>query len=95
MSPPAPGHVSALGALTALFAARVLGQALVALLDFPLLPPMSAWYSGLLPYPILLRVAACTSSRCGWQAECNVPSAEFNESEKPKMKGQLLCTCSS
>ena len=54
MTPPARGHARALVALTALFAARVLGQALVAFLDVPLLPPMSAWYSGLLPYPILL-----------------------------------------
>ncbi|PYO37218.1 MAG: hypothetical protein DMD86_03345 [Candidatus Rokuibacteriota bacterium] len=54
MRSPTRGHAQALVALTALFAARVLGQALVAFLDVPLLPPMSAWYSGLLPYPILL-----------------------------------------
>ena len=114
MRSPTRGHAQALVALTALFAARVLGQALVAFLDVPLLPPMSAWYSGLLPYPILLptqlliladqlrietvkalRVAACTSSRCGWQAECGVPSADFDKIEKPTMKGQLLCKCSS
>jgi hypothetical protein len=40
--------------LTALFAARVLGQALVAFLGVGWLPPMEAWYSGLLPYPVLL-----------------------------------------
>jgi hypothetical protein len=44
----------ALGALTLLFAARVAGQALVAFFDVAWLPPMAAWYSGLLPYPLLL-----------------------------------------
>jgi hypothetical protein len=43
-----------LTALTVLFAARVLGQALVAFVGVPWLPPMDAWYSGLLPYPVLL-----------------------------------------
>src|SRR5882724_762592 len=41
---------------TALFFARVAGQALVALAGVTWLPPMSAWYSGLLPYPVLLPV---------------------------------------
>jgi hypothetical protein len=44
----------ALVALTLLFAARVAGQALVAFFDVAWLPPMAAWYSGLLPYPLLL-----------------------------------------
>jgi hypothetical protein len=42
--------------LTLLFFLRVLGQALVASLDVRALPPMSEWYSGLLPYPILLPI---------------------------------------
>lgn len=48
--------------LTTLFGARVLGQALVAFLDVTglpavaWLPAMDAWYSGLLPYPVLLPV---------------------------------------
>jgi hypothetical protein len=46
----------ALTALTLLFALRVSGQALVAFLDVGWLPPMAAWYSGLVPYPILLAV---------------------------------------
>ena len=33
---------------------RVLGQVLVAFFDFRFLPPMDAWYSGVVPYPILL-----------------------------------------
>jgi hypothetical protein len=40
--------------LAALFLLRVVGQALVAFADVRFLPPMSEWYSGLLPYPILL-----------------------------------------
>ena len=38
----------------ALFFVRVLGQIEVLLLAPDWLPPMAAWYSGLLPYPILL-----------------------------------------
>ena len=43
-----------LWALLALFVLRVTGQALVAFLGVPWLPPMREWYSGLLPYPYLL-----------------------------------------
>jgi len=43
-----------LWALLALFVLRVLGQALVALFDVRFLPPMEAWYSGLMPYQYLL-----------------------------------------
>jgi hypothetical protein len=43
-----------LWALTTLFLARVLGQALVAFAGVTWLPSMDAWYSGLLPYPALL-----------------------------------------
>jgi hypothetical protein len=55
---PTPGGRPALVlvGLTALFAARVLGQAVVALGEVAWLPPMTAWYSGLLPYPALLPV---------------------------------------
>jgi hypothetical protein len=45
--------------LTALFALRVAGQALVAFLDVGFLPGMSEWYSGLVPYPVLLPVQLC------------------------------------
>jgi hypothetical protein len=37
-----------------LFCLRIVGQAAVAALHVEFLPPMSAWYSGLLPYPWLL-----------------------------------------
>ena len=43
-----------LSLLAALFFLRVVGQVLVAFLDVRFLPPMPEWYSGLLPYPILL-----------------------------------------
>ena len=45
-----------LSLLAGLFLARVAGQALVAVLDVSGLPPMDAWYSGLLAYPLLLPV---------------------------------------
>jgi hypothetical protein len=41
-------------ALTLLFALRVAGQALVAVVEVAWLPPMDAWNSGLLPYRVLL-----------------------------------------
>lgn len=37
-----------------LFFLRVVGQVEVLLLEPPWLPPMYYWYSGLLPYPVLL-----------------------------------------
>lgn len=37
-----------------LFLMRVLGQLEVVLIAPPWLPPMEQWYSGLLPYPLLL-----------------------------------------
>jgi hypothetical protein len=43
-----------LGTLTVLFILRVLGQILVGLHEVPFLPPFAQWYSGLLPYPLLL-----------------------------------------
>ncbi len=42
--------------LLALFFLRVLGQLLVAFFAPLYLPPMDQWYSGLIPYPILLPV---------------------------------------
>ena len=40
--------------LLALFVLRVAGQALVAFFGAPWLPPMERWYSGLVPYGLLL-----------------------------------------
>lgn len=43
-----------LWALLLLFVLRVVGQMLVAFGSVGFLPPMAQWYSGLLPYPLLL-----------------------------------------
>jgi len=51
---PASRSAVVLGALTALFGCRVAGQALVAFLGVTWLPPMDVWFSGLLPYRLLL-----------------------------------------
>jgi hypothetical protein len=45
-----------LGALAAAFLARVAGQGIVAVAPIPCLPPMASWYSGLVPYSVLLPV---------------------------------------
>jgi len=45
-----------LSVLAFLFFLRVLGQALVAFFDARRLPAMAEWYSGLLPYPLLLPI---------------------------------------
>lgn len=49
-------YATVLWFLLFLFCLRVLGQALVAAFDVPFLPPMAQWYSGVIPYPILLPV---------------------------------------
>ena len=47
-----------LGVLALLFLGRVLGQLLVATGYGGKLPPMDQWYSGLIPYPVLLPIQA-------------------------------------
>jgi hypothetical protein len=47
-------YLVVLGTCTALFVLRVLGQAAVAVWKVGFLPPFEHWYSGLLPYPLLL-----------------------------------------
>lgn len=49
-------YATVLWSLLFLFFLRVLGQALVAAFEVPFLPPMKQWYSGLIPYQILLPV---------------------------------------
>jgi hypothetical protein len=48
------GYAVVLTLLAFLFLLRVLGQLLVAFAGVSWLPPMPEWYSGLLPYPLLL-----------------------------------------
>lgn len=45
-----------LWALLGLFCLRVIGQLVAVLFEPPFLPPMAEWYSGLVPYPILLPI---------------------------------------
>jgi hypothetical protein len=59
-----------LTALTVLFFARVAGEAAVAFLGVPWLPPMGAWDSGLVPYPLLLAaqiLILATQATIDWQ----------------------------
>ncbi len=52
-----PLHYSLLlAAFTLLFILRVCGQILVAIVDIDFLPPFEQWYSGLLPYSVLLPI---------------------------------------
>jgi hypothetical protein len=49
-------HGPILTFLTTLFFLRVLGQALVAFFSVSWLPAMQQWFSGLIPYPVLLTI---------------------------------------
>jgi hypothetical protein len=49
-------HGPILAFLTTLFFLRVLGQALVAFFSVSWLPAMQQWFSGLIPYPVLLTI---------------------------------------
>jgi hypothetical protein len=59
-------YAALLGLLAALFLLRVVGQALVAFFGTPGLPPMGEWYSGLLPYPLLLPVQVIILALLAW-----------------------------
>ena len=56
MDPRPVMYATVLWFLLFLFCLRVAGQALVATFAVPFLPPMQQWYSGVIPYPILLPV---------------------------------------
>lgn len=75
MSPPAldlgsePGpYAWLLWLLLLLFVLRVLGQIIVALRHPRWLPPMREWYSGLLPYPVLLPIQILFIAVMTWLA---------------------------
>ena len=53
-------HAPLLDLLTALFACRVAGQALVAVVGVTWLPATEQWFSGLIPYPTLLIIQLLT-----------------------------------
>ena len=49
-------YAAILGILALSFFLRVLGQVLVGFFRVDFLPPMAEWYSGLIPYPVLLPI---------------------------------------
>ncbi len=51
---PSQRYAPILWLLLALFCLRVIGQMLVAFFNVSFLPAMVEWYSGLIPYPLLL-----------------------------------------
>jgi hypothetical protein len=63
---PTRPYAALLAVLAALFLLRVVGQALVAFFGAPGLPPMGDWYSGLLPYPLLLPAQVVILALLGW-----------------------------
>jgi hypothetical protein len=82
-------YVGSLWLLTFAFFLRVLGQALVAFLEVDLLPPIAQWYSGLLPYPLLLPIQLVI---LGLQAKLNVDiqrGTGFFGARRPKV-GRFL-----
>ncbi len=48
------GYATGLWLLLTLFAVRVVAQPLALLVSAPFLPPFDSWYSGVVPYPLLL-----------------------------------------
>lgn len=55
-----------LAILTLAFLLRVIGQALVAFFGVGFLPAMEHWYSGLMPYPVLLPVQVVMLAVMAW-----------------------------
>lgn len=66
MTIPRSGYASVLLGLAFLFLLRVLGQVLVAFFDVGFLPPMAEWYSGLVPYPVLLPAQVVILGLLAW-----------------------------
>ncbi len=61
--------------LLGLFCLRVLGQLLVVIYRPRWLPPMSQWYSGLIPYPVLLPIQVAfvlVMGAIAWQVSLDV-----------------------
>lgn len=77
------------GCLAFAFFLRVLGQVLVAGWKVSFLPPMEAWYSGLLPYPILLPVQLLILFVQAWIARDLWRGAGFFAARRPAA-GRLL-----
>jgi hypothetical protein len=65
-TPHPPREAWMLWILTGLFFLRVLGQMLVEFAGADFLPPSPEWFSGLLPYPILLPVQVVMIAGMAW-----------------------------
>jgi len=79
-----------LWALSALFLARVLGQVLVVLAGVEWLPAAGEWYSGLLPYPLLLPVQVAI---LGLMARINLQAGRgrgYLSARRPRLGRALL-----
>ena len=62
-------HAVILGVFAFAFLGRVVGQGVVTLFAPGWLPPMQEWYSGLIPYPVLLPIQAAilvVQTRISW-----------------------------
>ena len=69
--------------LSLLFGARVLGQALVEFAGVTWLPAMEAWYSGLVPYGVLLPAQMLISWSRRGSTSTRVARAESSRSRGP------------
>lgn len=85
----ARGWVLALWVLAGLFLARVLGQVLVAFFHVSWLPPMSEWYSGLMPYPWLLPSQVAILAMMGWINVGAMRQSGFFATARPRL-GRFL-----
>jgi hypothetical protein len=78
---------------TALFLLRVVGQIEVWLLAPDWLPPMQAWYSGLLPYPLLLHaqiLLLMLMAVLAYRRTVATPDAEQNRGRLRMLRGLAL-----
>lgn len=74
-----------LWALSALFLLRVLAQLAVALFAVPFLPPMAEWYSGLLPYPLLLPSQVAILALMLWLNTGSARASGLFERPRPRL----------
>lgn len=86
-------RIRVLWALTGLFFLRVAGQLLVMLGVAPLLPPPDAWYSGLLPYPLLLP-AQCLilAAQVKFNADAARSGARFSNLKTTTARGLVIAS---
>ena len=79
-----------LGVLAFAFLLRIVGQVLVAFFRADFLPPMAEWYSGLIPYPLLLPiqlVILAIQARISWDIW---RGSGFFSARRPRV-GTLIC----